>query len=922
MRKAWPVAAALLLSCAPVARYKPKGELVPYQGFHARLPSGMQVVVYEVPQVDRFSLTVSYGSGSTEDPQGKEGLAHLAEHLAFRCAPAGSGGVPLWDQLTAAGWRFNASTDWDSTDYHEVGKPDELAGALRVEAARMRDPTAGVDEDTFAVERDVVLSEYRERLETNLQGAQIQWILEGAFPDHPLGRPVGGTPESLRRISLAEARAWMKERYRPANAVAVIVSPFPSREVVRQLVEAFGDLAVPAGPDQAPMVRPTPPPPPSPGKAAPIAVKKAPVRQPVVWVAWPVPGLGERRDPQGEAAARALEKAFSGVLLRNYGSSAFAKVDGWRAFYWPVGDRGLVVLSADLVSGGDAERVADLARSAALELVLSDEPGQSTQLDALTERERKLTVVETRDQLLVDAYLEIEDLDGAEVARFLRATGEPDYLGGRRKNIVAVLNADISTYAAENLKRERSVAVLVLPDQNALASGLMGARSVSTQDRDDLEDGTWVPPGPDRVRAVARPPGFAAVARRVLPNGLTVLLARRGTLPVAEVRLLLRTSAVGTPGLPAGVPGFALATNTNKFSGVEAARVGADAWVAVGRETVLRATRGTSANLEVLLESTAEWARDQRVRYYSELKDAYLRSVERLERDPEVLAVNELLAGAFPGHPYSAPTTAAALKGAGEAALAGYLRREFRPERATLVVASNQPESPELWAAVERFFGGWARGDSERVEAPPVPPPERKITLVDRPGATQAVIGLALRVPPLAARDRAATDAVAWLAENRLMQRLRVEQGVTYGARVFLLDPLKAGALIVFAAVDRAAASSSLTTLLATHRGLAQGGVTPAEAGRARWQVARRYASAFDTVGEAIEALQGAAEHGLPPESWDAEAGSIAALDAARIKAAAALMPVGKESVVVLGDASLLGPQLTAAGFAPRVVKP
>jgi len=932
MRRSTALLAAslLVLSCAPVSQYKPKGELVPYQGFHARLPSGMQVVVYEVPQVERFSLTVSYGSGSSEDPAGKEGLAHLVEHLLFRTAPRGSQGAPIWDQLTAAGWRFNASTDWNSTDYYSIGKPDELADALRLEASRMREPLAGIDERAFRTERDVVLSEYRERFETNPVGAQVQWLLEGAFAGHPYGRPIGGTPASLAAIGLVDVEAWVKERYQPWNAVVVISAPQKSNVVMRKLIEAFEELAEPAGPDRSPRITHAPPLPPRPTSVAPLAVHPAPVRQPTLWVGWVVPGLEARRDPEGHAAAAGIQKAFSRLVFKAFGTAALSVVETFGVSYWPVGGHGVVVLNATLGDASFAEKVADLARSAALELILDDDEGLDPLLDPLTVRDRKLTVIETRDLLLVDNYLAIEAVPGAEAAEWLRATGEPDYLGAWRKNVSATLNSDVSTYASEHLRRERSFAVLTVPDANSLAAGLASAGAVATgsggapggADRDDLEDGGWAPPPLERVREVARAPGLGSAERRTLANGLEVVVAKHGALPVAQVHLLLRASVAGTPALPAGVPQFALATNDARFARVGATRVGAASWVGIGRESVRRATWGSAANLEVLLESTAQWARDQKVRYHDEIEDAWYRIVTRWERDPEVVAAGALWDGAFPGHAYGKLMSARELKAAGERALSDFFSNEFRPERATLVIVSNQPAGPELWGAIERHFGGWSRGSRPRTDAPAPAPQRRRIVLVDRKGASQAVIAVALRTPAWAERDVPATDAVVWLAQNRLMQRLRIAEGVTYGAHVGVADQRAGGALVVSAAVARDAAARSLSTTLAALEALARTEVTPGEAGRARWQVARGYASRFETVGGAAAALVEAVWHGAAPAVIDARAGAIATLDAARIRAAAAALPVGAESVVVLGDAAVLLPQLEAAGFKPAVVKP
>src|SRR5689334_9897770 len=87
---------ALLSACAS-GRFERKGEAASYEVRAPTLPSGLRLVDYAVPQVERFSVTVSYGVGSADDPPGKEGLAHLVEHLAYRAAPGG--GAPLFDRL-------------------------------------------------------------------------------------------------------------------------------------------------------------------------------------------------------------------------------------------------------------------------------------------------------------------------------------------------------------------------------------------------------------------------------------------------------------------------------------------------------------------------------------------------------------------------------------------------------------------------------------------------------------------------------------------------------------------------------------------------------------------------------------------------------------------------------------------------------
>jgi zinc protease len=67
---------------------------------------------------------------------------------------------------------------------------------------------------------------------------------------------------------------------------------------------------------------------------------------------------------------------------------------------------------------------------------------------------------------------------------------------------------------------------------------------------------------------------------------------------------------------------------------------------------------------------------------------------------------------------------------------------------------------------------------------------------------------------------------------------------------------------------------------------------------------------------EVTAALTRLATYGLPPDHSDRQPASIAALDPARIQAAAAALAIGKDAVVVAGDAKLLRPLFEKAGYA------
>src|SRR5262245_8536888 len=84
---------------------------------HADLPNGMRLIVLPDPTTDLVEVDVRYEVGSNEDPPGKEGLAHLVEHLMFQHRTAGPDKPPIWSAIRQLTVYSNAYTNNDTTHY-------------------------------------------------------------------------------------------------------------------------------------------------------------------------------------------------------------------------------------------------------------------------------------------------------------------------------------------------------------------------------------------------------------------------------------------------------------------------------------------------------------------------------------------------------------------------------------------------------------------------------------------------------------------------------------------------------------------------------------------------------------------------------------------------------------------------------------
>src|SRR6516165_2144400 len=96
------VAACHLLGCAAAELPdKPMYKQYELSQMDFPLKSGLRVVVQEDHSAPVVTVVVTFNVGSTDDPKGKEGLAHFIEHLAFRTKFLD--GQTIWDRLRRMG---------------------------------------------------------------------------------------------------------------------------------------------------------------------------------------------------------------------------------------------------------------------------------------------------------------------------------------------------------------------------------------------------------------------------------------------------------------------------------------------------------------------------------------------------------------------------------------------------------------------------------------------------------------------------------------------------------------------------------------------------------------------------------------------------------------------------------------------------
>jgi len=253
-----------------------------------RLENGLRIFVLERTASPTFAGYYQFGVGGAADPRGRSGIAHLLEHMMFKGTsrvgtldavaeqpllerlsalwheldreldraedpfqPADPGKIEAlkqqieqvaaehkklivkneFDELMtrAGGVSENASTSNDTTNYFIQLPSNQLETWFRLESDRLLNPVFR----EFWSERDVVHEERRTSTENQAEGLAYEALERLIYLAHPYGNPVVGWPRDVARLEAQDALAYFRTYYSPSNCTMVIVGDVKRAEVER-----------------------------------------------------------------------------------------------------------------------------------------------------------------------------------------------------------------------------------------------------------------------------------------------------------------------------------------------------------------------------------------------------------------------------------------------------------------------------------------------------------------------------------------------------------------------------------------------------------------------------------------------------------------------------------------------------------------
>jgi predicted Zn-dependent peptidase len=189
--------------------------------------------------VRSVSIGVWLARGSRHEPQEQSGIAHFVEHMLFK-GTANRSAEDIAQTIDSIGGQMDAFTAKEYASYYIKVLDDHLPLAVDVLADIVRRPA--FSQDDIEREKKVVLEEIK-MVEDTPDDLVHELFTENFWVNHPLGRPILGTPDTVEGLTQDGLRRYFTDVYSAPNMIISAVGNVEHQRV-RELVEgAFGTVS-------------------------------------------------------------------------------------------------------------------------------------------------------------------------------------------------------------------------------------------------------------------------------------------------------------------------------------------------------------------------------------------------------------------------------------------------------------------------------------------------------------------------------------------------------------------------------------------------------------------------------------------------------------------------------------------------------
>ncbi len=201
-------------------------------------PNGVRLITEQMDHVRSVSVGVWLTRGSRHEPQAHGGIAHFVEHMLFKGSATRSA-EDIAQEVDSLGGHLDAFTSKEYAGYYIKVLDEHLPKALDVLSDLVLNPA--FDGDDIEKEKKVILEEIK-MVEDTPDDLVHELFTQSFWADHPLGRPILGTPESVDALTPSILRSYFERTYTAPHLVLVAVGNMTHQKMRDLVMPTFGAL--------------------------------------------------------------------------------------------------------------------------------------------------------------------------------------------------------------------------------------------------------------------------------------------------------------------------------------------------------------------------------------------------------------------------------------------------------------------------------------------------------------------------------------------------------------------------------------------------------------------------------------------------------------------------------------------------------
>jgi predicted Zn-dependent peptidase len=210
------------------------------------LPNGLIVLTERMDHLRSVAMGVWIKSGSRCEPAETNGISHFVEHMVFKGTRSRSA-QRIAREMDSIGGNLDAFTSKETICFNVKSLADHVPIAMDVLADLVLNPTFALPD--IERERGVILEEIKID-EDNPDVLVHELFIQSFWKGHPLGKPILGTTETVRRLGQEQLFSYHNDRFHGGNMVFSAAGNLDHDQFVAAVAEKFGPLLTGAPVDE------------------------------------------------------------------------------------------------------------------------------------------------------------------------------------------------------------------------------------------------------------------------------------------------------------------------------------------------------------------------------------------------------------------------------------------------------------------------------------------------------------------------------------------------------------------------------------------------------------------------------------------------------------------------------------------------